>query len=192
VKLIVGLGNPGLFYAGSRHNVGAEVVKLLARNLKSSFKRDSAIFALVSKVKIDQHEVVLILPQTYMNLSGKAVNVCFKKFKVSPQDLLVVCDDLDLELGRIKIRSSGTSGGQRGLASIIESLGTNEFSRLRIGIDRPKNSADAADYVLKGFLRSQKKIVETAKENAVNCCISWAQNGVTETMNTFNIRSRNE
>jgi len=192
VKLIVGLGNPGLFYAGSRHNVGAAVVKLLARNLKSSFKRDSSIFALVSKAKIDQHEVVLALPQTYMNLSGKAVKACFKKFKVSPQDLLVVCDDLDLELGRIKIRPSGTSGGQRGLASIIESLGTHEFSRLRIGIDRPKNSADAADYVLKGFLRSQKKIVETVKEDAVNCCISWAQNGVAETMNTFNIRSRNE
>ncbi|MFA5093160.1 MAG: aminoacyl-tRNA hydrolase [Candidatus Omnitrophota bacterium] len=192
MKLIVGLGNPGLFYAGSRHNVGAAVVKLLARNLKSSFKRDSSIFALVSKAKIDQHEVVLALPQTYMNLSGKAVKACFKKFKVSPQDLLVVCDDLDLELGRIKIRPSGTSGGQRGLASIIESLGTHEFSRLRIGIDRPKNSADAADYVLKGFLRSQKKIVETVKEDAVNCCISWAQNGVAETMNTFNIRSRNE
>jgi PTH1 family peptidyl-tRNA hydrolase len=192
VKLIVGLGNPGLFYAGSRHNIGAAVLKSLARTLKISFKRDSSVFALVGSAKVKQQNIVLILPQTYMNLSGKAVSACLKKFKSQPADLLVICDDLDLELGRIKLRACGSSGGQRGLASIIESLGTNDFSRLRVGIDRPKGAQDPADYVLSGFLRSQKKIVEEAKEEAVSCCVSWMEKGVVETMNIFNIRSRNE
>jgi PTH1 family peptidyl-tRNA hydrolase len=127
-----------------------------------------------------------------MNLGGQAVSALLKKFKSSPEDLLVVCDDLDLELGRMKIRPSGSSGGHRGLVSIIEHLGTQNFSRLRIGIGRPKNSNDAADYVLAGFLRGQKMLVQEVKEDAVNCCLSWAEKGVVETMNMFNLRSRNE
>jgi len=189
VKLIVGLGNPGLFYAGSRHNIGAAVLKSLASNLKVSLKRDSSVLAIVGSLKKEQENIVLVCPQTYMNLSGKAVSACLKKFKATAQDLLVICDDLDLELGRIKIRPAGSSGGQKGLASVIESLKTNEFSRLRIGIDRPKNPHDAAEYVLKGFLRSQKKIVEVVKEEAVSCCLSWLEKGVVETMNIFNTKT---
>ena len=143
-KLIVGLGNPGLIYAGSRHNVGFAVLKSLAGSLKINFKRDSSVSALVAKDKLPQKDIVLALPQTYMNLSGIAVVALLKKFKINPKDLLVVCDDLDLELGKMKIRPQGSSGGQRGIASIIERLGTQDFCRLRIGIGRPKSSESRA------------------------------------------------
>ncbi len=192
MKLIVGLGNPGLFYAGSRHNIGFTVVKSLARSLKVAFKRDNSVSALVAKTNCGEHNLVLALPQTFMNLSGIAVKGLLKKLKLSPQDLLVVCDDLDLDLGRIKIRSQGSSAGQRGLVSIIEQLGTQDFNRLRIGIGRPRNPQDAARYVLAGFLRKEKAIVEESKEDAISCCLSWVENGIIITMDSFNTRSRNE
>ncbi|MDD5464877.1 MAG: aminoacyl-tRNA hydrolase [Candidatus Omnitrophica bacterium] len=192
MKIIVGLGNPGLIYSGSRHNIGSAIVKSLAVSLKVALKRDNSVLSSVGAAKLGQHNIVLALPRTFMNLSGKAVSALLKKFKGVPSDLLVVCDDLDLELGRMKIRPSGSSGGHRGLVSIIEHLGTQNFSRLRIGIGRPKNAVDAADYVLTGFLRGQRMLVQEVKEDAVNCCLSWAEKGVVETMNMFNTRSRNE
>ena len=187
-KLIVGLGNPGLIYAGSRHNIGFTVLKSFAGSLKINFKTDRSVSASVVKDKLLQQEVVLALPQTYMNLSGIAVKALLKKFKVNPKDLLVVCDDLDLELGKMKIRPQGSSGGQRGLESIMESLGTQDFARLRIGIGRPESSRqqDAAKYVLSGFLRKEKAAAKQIEEDAVSCCLSWVENGIVQTMNTFN------
>lgn len=192
MKLIVGLGNPGLIYAGSRHNIGFTVVKSLTRLLKVALKKDGSVSALTAKTSCGQHNLVLALPQTFMNLSGIAVKALLKKFKLEPQDLLVVCDDLDLELGRIKIRPFGSSAGQRGMASIIEQLGTQDFNRLRIGIGRPKNPQDAARYVLAGFLRKEKALIELAQEDAVDCCLSWVENGIVKTMDSFNTRSKNE
>jgi len=192
VKLIVGLGNPGLIYAASRHNIGFSVVKSLVRFLKVTLKRDRSVFSVTGKAKWGEHNVILAMPQTFMNLSGVAINALLKKFKISPENLLVICDDLDLESGRIKIRAFGSSGGQRGLESIIEQIGSGEFSRLRVGIGRPRKSADAARYVLAGFSKKEKEIVEEAKENSVRCCLSWVEKGVVETMNMFNTRSRNE
>jgi PTH1 family peptidyl-tRNA hydrolase len=185
-KLIVGLGNPGLIYAGSRHNIGFLVLKSLASSLKINFKRDSLVSSLVARDKLIQQDIVLALPQTYMNLSGIAVAALLKKFKVGGKDLLVVCDDLDLELGKIKIRPQGSSGGQRGMESIIERLGTQDFCRLRVGIGRPPGSQDAAKYVLSGFLRKEKTAVKQAEEDAVSCCISWIEKGIVETMNIYN------
>ena len=187
MKLIVGLGNPGLIYSRSRHNIGFTVLKSLARYLKINFKRDSLVSSLVAKDKLLQQDVVLALPQTYMNLSGIAVAALLKKFKVDLKDLLVVCDDLDLELGKIKIRPQGSSGGQRGMESIIKHLGTQDFCRLRIGIGRPKSSQDAAKYVLSGFLRKEKTTVKQIEEDAVSCCMSWVENGIAQTMNIFNL-----
>jgi len=192
VKLIVGLGNPGLIYAGSRHNIGFTVVKSLAHFLKVVLKKDGSVLAIVGKTNYGGHNLVLALPQAFMNLSGIAVKALLKKFKVSLQDLLVVCDDLDLDLGRVKIRPHGSSGGQRGLVSVIEQLGTQNFNRLRVGIGRPKNPEDAARYVLRGFLRKEREIAEKAKEDAVDCCLSWLENGIIRSMDSFNTRSRNE
>ena len=185
-KLIVGLGNPGLAYASSRHNIGFAVLKFLASSLKINLKKDSSVSALVGRSSGSQPDLILALPQTYMNLSGIAVKALLKKFKITLKDLLVVCDDLDLELGRIKIRPQGSSAGQRGMESIIEHLGTRDFSRLRIGIGRPKNPQAAADYVLSGFLRKEKVVVQQIEEDAVSCCMSWVEKGIVQTMNTFN------
>ena len=192
MKLIVGLGNPGLVYAGSRHNIGFTVLKSLASSLKVSFKRDNTVLSLVGASKLGREDLILALPQSFMNLSGVAVKSLLKKFKAKPEDLLVVCDDLDLDLGRMRIRQNGSSGGQRGLASIIEHLGTSDFNRLRIGIGRPKSSVDAAEYVLASFLNKEKIIVQEVKVDALNCCLSWAKNGIVETMNMFNLRRQNE
>ncbi|HNW39094.1 MAG TPA: aminoacyl-tRNA hydrolase [Candidatus Omnitrophota bacterium] len=185
-KLIVGLGNPGLIYAASRHNIGFRVLKSLAGSLKINFSRDRLAAALVGKDRIFQQELILALPQTYMNLSGIAVCALVKKFKIDPQNLLVVCDDLDLELGVMKIRPQGSSGGQRGLESIIERLGTRDFCRLRVGIGRPPDKQDAARYVLSGFLRKEKTVAKQIEEDAAGCCLSWLENGIEQTMNTFN------
>lgn len=188
MKLIVGLGNPGLIYAGSRHNIGFAVLKFLASSLKVSFKRDNSVLALTGLSKFGRKDLILAMPQTFMNLSGVAVKSLLKKFKAKPEDLLVVCDDLDLDLGRIKIRQNGSSGGHRGLNSIIEHLGTQNFNRLRIGIGRPNGRTDAAEYVLESFLNKEKLIVQEVKVDALNCCLSWAEKGIVETMNTFNTR----
>ncbi len=186
MKLIVGLGNPGLIYANSRHNIGAEIVKFLASSLKTVLKKDNTVFSFIGKAKYNQQDFILACPQNFMNLSGIALKALLKKFKITPTEILIVCDDLDLELGRIKIRASGSSGGQKGLKSIIEHLGTQNFSRLRIGIGRPKDPLDAAEYVLAGFLKKEKIAVQDIKEVAASCCLSWVEKGSQETMNIFN------
>lgn len=192
MKLIVGLGNPGLIYANSRHNIGSTVVKFLASSLKIALKKDNSVSSSTGKAEYEESNFILAIPQNFMNLSGISVKALLKKFKVTAENLLVICDDLDLELGRIKIRSSGSSGGQRGLKSIIQHLGTQDFSRLRIGIGRPKDPLDAAEYVLSGFLRKEKPTVQEIKDEAGRCCLSWVEKGIKETMDMFNIRSRNE
>ncbi|MDD5770727.1 MAG: aminoacyl-tRNA hydrolase [Candidatus Omnitrophica bacterium] len=186
MKLIVGLGNPGLRYAGSRHNIGFAIVKSLACSLKVAFKRDRLLSSLVGRTVCGGEELVLALPQTFMNLSGVAVKALLRRFKLDPRDILVVCDDLDLELGRIRLRRHGSSVGQRGMKSIIEQLGTQEFSRLRLGIGRPRSPEDTSRYVLSGFLRKERNAVEEAKEEAVRCCLRWVQDGINATMDNFN------
>jgi PTH1 family peptidyl-tRNA hydrolase len=192
VKLIVGLGNPGFLYRNSRHNAGFRVVKALALKQKTVLRKDNLLACLSAKTIVNGQSLILAQPLTFMNLSGLAVKGLVKRFKIDPQDLLVVCDDLDLELGRIKIRPKGASAGQRGLQSIIVHLGTGDFPRLRLGIGRPPGSMDAAKYVLSGFSRAQKELAAVSERIAVDCCFSWIERGITETMNIFNTRSGNE
>ncbi|MFA5410367.1 MAG: aminoacyl-tRNA hydrolase [Candidatus Omnitrophota bacterium] len=122
MKLIVGLGNPGQAYQGSRHNLGFSVIKSLAQSYRIILKKDSAAFSLSAKARVDSDKLILAMPLTFMNLSGIAVSALLKKYKLDLSSLLVVCDDLDLEFGRLKIRAKGSSGGQRGLQSIIDAL----------------------------------------------------------------------
>lgn len=186
MKLIVGLGNPGEAYAGSRHNIGFSVVKALARKYKVSLKKDFGIYSLSAKVKISRQTVTLALPLTFMNLSGIAVSRLIKKNKTDLKDLLIVCDDLDLEFGRLKLRPSGSSAGHKGVQSIIDSLKSNEFSRLRIGIGRPNKNTETADYVLSAFYEKEKEQLRETIEKALDCLESWVGKGVTEAMNIFN------
>ncbi len=189
MKLIVGLGNPGRNYTESRHNAGFSVIKALSKDYKIPLKKDT--FSLSGKGKVEGESLILALPLTFMNLSGIAVNALIKKYKIDLENLLVVCDDLDLGLGVIKIRPDGSSGGHRGLGSIIDSLGSQEFGRLRIGISRPlKGNIDAASFVLSPFTKREKGKMKETIEEACDCCRAWAKKGITESMNIFNRRSK--
>ncbi|MBM3246605.1 MAG: aminoacyl-tRNA hydrolase [Candidatus Omnitrophica bacterium] len=186
MKLIVGLGNPGRIYLNSRHNIGFSAVKLLGRSFKISLKKDAGTFSLSGKGRIGNQNIILALPLSFMNLSGLAASALMKKYKIDLEDLLVVCDDLDLELGRLKIRPFGSSGGHRGLASIIEHLNSDKFPRLRVGIGRPSAKTEASEYVLSGFTKREKQEVTDMLERACACCQSWAVAGIEDTMNIFN------
>jgi PTH1 family peptidyl-tRNA hydrolase len=186
MKLIVGLGNPGRLYIDSRHNIGFSVIKALAKIYKISLKKGN--LSLSGKAEIGSQNVILAMPLTFMNLSGTAVAGLLKKYRIDLANLLVVCDDLDLEFGRLKLRPSGSSGGHRGLKSIIDCIGSQGFVRLRIGIGRPFQDIHASDYVLSPFTRKEKEQVRQIIEKAGACCQSWVTKGVTETMNIFNKR----
>jgi PTH1 family peptidyl-tRNA hydrolase len=188
MKLIIGLGNPGRPYQDSRHNIGFKVIQALAREYKVSFKRESGTFSLIARVKINHQGVVLAIPFTFMNLSGAAIRPLLKRYKIGVDSLLVVHDDLDLEFSRLKIQKSGSSGGHRGLKSIIYSLGSQEFSRLRIGIGRPSPDTDAAEYVLSSFTKKEKGKVKQIVEKASQCCQAWIRDGLTRAMNMFNCK----
>lgn len=190
MKLIAGLGNPGRFYTDSRHNIGFSVIKALGKSYKILLKKDSHTFSLSGKGSVDNQAVILALPLTYMNLSGIALSALLKKYKIDLEDLLIICDDLDLELGSIKIKPGGSSAGHRGLGSIINSLGTQGFARLRIGIGRPSQDKDPADYVLSAFSRKEKQELSQIIEKACDCCRLWVDRGIAESMNIFNRRSR--
>jgi PTH1 family peptidyl-tRNA hydrolase len=188
MKLIVGLGNPGSTYRDSRHNIGFSVIKEIAKAEKIVLKKDINVVS--GKGKIEGQNIILAMPLTFMNLSGAAVTSLFKKYKIELDSLLIVCDDLDLELGRIKIRPSGSSGGHRGLKSIIDCLGTNSFPRLRLGISRPGSYVDAAEYVLSPFTKRENKQIKDTIKRASDCCRVWLIEGMTESMNIFNTRSK--
>jgi PTH1 family peptidyl-tRNA hydrolase len=190
MKLIVGLGNPGRAYKDSRHNIGFSVVKALAKIYKVALAKNKAAFSLNAKVKIKGENVILAVPLTFMNLSGKAVEALLKKHKINSENLLVVCDDLDLEFGRLKIRPGGSSGGHRGIESVIRSLKTNEFARLRIGIGRGKADLDVSRYVLSPFSNIEKKERDKIIDKACNCCRVWVSEGILKSMNFFNTRTK--
>jgi PTH1 family peptidyl-tRNA hydrolase len=186
MKLIVGLGNPGDIYIQSRHNIGFSVVKSLAKNQRLTFRKEFNASSLIAKAKIKQQQVILALPVTFMNLSGNAVARLIRKYRIDLDNLLIVCDDLDLALGRLKLKPNGSSGGHRGLESIIDSLGNDGFARLRIGIGRSSCGIDAAEYVLSPFTKEEKIKVKRILEEANLCCASWVTKGITRTMNIFN------
>jgi PTH1 family peptidyl-tRNA hydrolase len=189
MKLIIGLGNPGDIYQDSRHNIGFSVIRSLCKEYRVSLKKESGINAMSAKIRVAGNLQLFSLPLTYMNLSGSAVKSILKKHDLSADELLVVCDDLDLELGRLKIKPSGSSGGHRGVESIIKNMDTQQFARLRIGIGRPDVGDEVAEYVLEPFKRKEKIAVNQAIEQAKECIITWIEKGTTEAMNRFNKRS---
>jgi PTH1 family peptidyl-tRNA hydrolase len=186
VKLIVGLGNPGIIYANSRHNIGFSVIKALKREFKARLKKEKGILALCGRIKIGQHNVIIAAPTTFMNLSGDAVIQLIKRYKVDLENMLVVCDDLDLEFGRLKLKPSGSSGGHRGLESVIYALNCQAFPRLRIGIGRPHKTIDSTGFVLSAFTGHEKARLQQILKGAVECCEIWASEGISRAMNIFN------
>ncbi|MEZ4665394.1 MAG: aminoacyl-tRNA hydrolase [Thermomicrobiales bacterium] len=183
MKAIVGLGNPGNQYAGTRHNIGFMVVDKLASEFgagtpKARFK------SLVTEVTIGSEKVVLLKPQTYMNLSGDAVRLMGSWYKLYADEILIVLDELDLPFGTLRLRERGSAGGHNGLSSVIQQLGTNEFPRLRVGIGRGRSSATAQ--VLSKFSSDEQQELPFVVADAAEAATLWVREGAVTAMNKIN------
>jgi PTH1 family peptidyl-tRNA hydrolase len=185
--MIAGLGNPGDAYVNTAHNVGFDVVRLLAQRLDAGWKNSLWFHARTARVTVAGQMVVLVQPQTYMNLSGTSVGPLLRYLGGKPEDLTVVSDDADLPLGRLRIRGSGGTGGHRGLASIIGALGTEAFSRIRVGVGREDDRRrDLAGQVLAKLDDDRREVLGKATEAAADAVMCLIEKGLNETMNRFN------
>lgn len=183
--LIAGLGNPGQEYRANRHNIGFMVIDRLAERLGARFTRLESK-SLVAKIDYQGQRLVLAKPQTYMNLSGTSVGSLLRFYKISLGNFIVVYDDVDLALGTLRIRPDGGSAGQKGIASIIERLGTQEFPRLRLGIGRPPGRMDAADYVLQDFSAQEIEFLAPIFDQAAEAILTYVISGLNAAMNQYN------
>ncbi|MBN2120745.1 MAG: aminoacyl-tRNA hydrolase [Candidatus Omnitrophica bacterium] len=182
MRLIIGLGNPGTRYRNTRHNIGFMTLDGLAKMLKARFYKNIYLKADIAK----KEDLILVKPHTFMNLSGFTVRKTIDKFRLELSDFLVICDDLNLPLGKLRLRKSGSSGGHKGLSSIIESLQAEHFARLRIGIDRPPSEIDSSSFVLSKFLKEEQPCIKQSIENACQCALDWATRDIEKVMAEFN------
>jgi PTH1 family peptidyl-tRNA hydrolase len=198
MKLLVGLGNPGANYVGTRHNIGFELVDLLAARLGwitrpekfdplSRMNFDGlALDGMVTRLGGPDEKVLLLKPMTFMNLSGKSVLAAMSFYQLVPTDLMVVLDDLALPCGKIRIRAGGSSGGHNGLKDIQRVLGTDQYPRLRIGIDPTPARVPGKDYVLGKFTTEQRARLDPALDRAAGAAITWVDKGIVSAMSQFN------
>ena len=184
MKLIVGLGNPGKEYAGTRHNCGFMVIDRLASKLNVDVDQNK-FKGLYAKVKYHGEDIILLKPQTYMNLSGESVNAVMNFFKIDKDDLLVIYDDLDMPVGKLRLRKTGSAGGHNGIKNIIAHLNSQDFKRIRVGIDRHKYM-NVADYVLSRFSKVESEAIEQGIENAANAVLDYLDNDFNHEMNYYN------
>lgn len=184
IGLVVGLGNPGGTYARTRHNVGFMVIDQLARMFRVSVSRRQGE-ALTGEISVRGRRVLLAKPQTYMNLSGHAVGALAGLRRLVPEEILVISDDMDLPFGRLRLRPGGGAGGHRGLASIIETLGTDRFPRLRVGIGR---GPEAVEHVLGGFAPAEEAVLDRVLEAAAQAVLTACADGLDRAMNLYNRR----
>jgi len=196
MKLVVGLGNPGKEYVGTRHNIGWEVVDHLAAKLR--FVGAPSDFARQARTKFDGlaidgaassggEKVLLLKPTTYMNLSGRSVQAAMAFYQLAPADVMVVLDDLALPAGKIRLRPGGSDGGHNGLRDIQRALGTNQYPRLRLGIDPPPQFVPGRDYVLGKFSEAQREPIRQAIGRACDAIVTWMESGIEKAMNRFNV-----
>ena len=183
--LVVGLGNPGDEYRGSRHNLGAEVVELLAKRHGGRLRKRKER-ALVDEVTIDGRRVALAIPLTYVNDSGHAVGALVRRFGVDPEQLVVVHDELDLPVAELKVKSGGGLAGHNGLRSIVAHLHTPDFQRVRIGVGKPVSKDRGADHVLNRFSKRERAEVDVTVEQAADAVETIVRDGVDAAMNRFN------
>ena len=186
---MVGLGNPGSKYEFTRHNIGFRIVDNLARDMETEFKKAKSYYSLISRGMINNHKVILVKPQTFMNLSGRAVNRVVSYYKIPLQDLLIVYDDLNLELGKIRIRKRGSAGGHKGMESIMQYLNSEDIPRLRVGIGNPSLNFnfDCVSYVLSNFNNDEEdKIKGTIKLSTEVINIIIREDGFEKAMRKYN------
>lgn len=184
MRLVVGLGNPGVKYEGTRHNVGFRVVDELSRRHGIDVSR-SRFSGLTGNGSIGSEQVILLKPGTFMNLSGRSVREGLAFYKLLPGDLLVVSDDMALPLGRLRLRKSGSAGGHNGLASVVQELGGDQFARLRIGIEQVAGER-MVGHVLGSFTRFEEEIIGPAVARAADAVECWLADGIDAAMNRFN------
>jgi PTH1 family peptidyl-tRNA hydrolase len=176
VRVVVGLRNPGADYEGTRHNVGSEVVeRVLERAGETPGKAPSRVSGAIAQTGVGNDRTLFLLPFVYMNESGRVVRAALDYYRVSPVDLLVVHDDIDLPFGRLRLQVAGGSGGHNGIRSVETVLGTKDFSRLKVGVGRPPGSQDPADYVLRTFSKSERPDVDVMVEDAADVVERWAE-----------------
>lgn len=185
MRVVVGLGNPGSKYEGTRHNVGFDVIWELTRRWGAGRSQEK-FEAELSEARVGDEKVLLVRPQTYMNLSGRSVSQLVKFYQLPLDDLLVICDDLNLKTGQLRLRGAGSAGGQKGLVSIIQSVGSERFPRLRVGIDRPAEGQDAATYVLAKFRKEELDSMDDAARRAAAGVELWVAAGLEAAMNQIN------
>jgi len=183
--LVAGLGNPGREYRLHRHNVGYMVLDELARRYELLFSRQQAQ-ALVVDLRLGERQVLLAKPKTYMNLSGNSVGQLLNFYQIPDERFILVFDDIDLPIGTLRIRPGGGSAGQNGAKSVIQRLGTQEFPRLRIGVDRPPGKKAAANYVLRPFSKEQQEVMEFVLPRAADAVEEFVRAGIDAAMNKFN------
>jgi len=184
MKAVVGLGNPGKRYEATRHNVGFEVVDLLA-DAPAASEFQERFAALVAELTEQGEKVLLVKPQGFMNLSGRCVRELVDFYQMPAESLIVVCDDFNLPLGKLRIRGRGTYGGHNGLRDIQNHLGTTEYPRLRIGVGAPPEEG-AVDHVLSRFRPSEKAVITEAIEQAAQAVTVWLHQGIEAAMNQYN------
>ena len=189
MKAIIGLGNPGIKYAGTRHNIGFDTVTALADKYNIKIK-DKKFNGLVGEGFIEGEKVMLVQPQTFMNLSGECVGLIAGFYKLEPEDIIVICDDINLDTGRLRIRAKGSAGGHNGLKNIIAHLGTETFPRIRIGVGEKTEGWDLADYVLARFSKDDEPIMREAIKNAVGAVETWISDDIGTAMNRYNINPK--
>ena len=183
--LIVGLGNPGREYAATRHNIGFDMITYLSDkyNISMNGKEGKAV---VGKGVIDGQKVILVQPQTFMNLSGESVRALMDYYKLDLEDLIVIYDDISLAPGQLRVRAKGSAGGHNGIKSIIAHLGTQEFPRVRVGVGEKPSRMDLADYVLGHFSAEDKKIMADAVKEAADAACEIIESGIDHAMNEHN------
>jgi PTH1 family peptidyl-tRNA hydrolase len=186
IRLIAGLGNPGLEYKGTRHNVGFEVVDRLAEKLKVELNKEK-FSAAFGQIEFEDEKLILVKPLSFMNNSGQVIAAVVNFYRLAPGQVLVITDDMALEPGMIRLREAGSAGGHNGLADIIEKLGTDKFGRLRIGVGS-RGQAAGSDYVLSRPLESEREQIDKAIAEAADAVILWMTEGVEAAMNEFNRR----
>ncbi len=185
INLIVGLGNPGNKYEGTRHNIGFSFIDFFSKQTQSSIT-ESKFQSLIGSKNIGEQKFILMKPQTYMNDSGEAVKEIKNFYKINPSEIIVIYDDLDLDVGQIKIKNTGSSGGHNGISSIINNIGSNEFTRIRIGIGKPKEKSMTNKYVLSKFSKDDQKIINDINDLAKEIIYSIVFKSISFAMNTFN------
>ena len=189
--LIVGLGNPEPEYAYTRHNMGFDTINKIAKELNIELKK-TKFNSICGEGKVDNKKILLIKPQTFMNNSGESVEAFISYYKIPVENMLVIYDDMDTDIGTVRIRAKGGAGSHNGMKSIVKELNSEEFPRIRVGIGKPKNEFDKIDYVIGRIPNEEYINLQEGIDIAKDATIFWIKNGIDNTMNKYNIKNRKE